>query len=167
MEVILRRILIYGEDPAQKNSIGYRAMSEVDVVTATANAASCGTLDYISVQYKWPTQNLLSASKKVNRRKQLAVIQSTTPKLILVPKCIDVGASKQYISEMVDEISELDCKVVSITHLAFIKNLQNEHVDLILSMLKKIKETKVKIVYLDIENNWYENMQKSIDEVEK
>jgi hypothetical protein len=156
MEIILRKIFIHNSDPSKKYSTGYRALQDAELVTATANAASWSTLHQISEKYNWRYQQLLTASKKVNKRKKLAIIESVTPSLILVPKCVGHEDSSRFVDEMIESIYSIKCQILSVTHFAFAKSFDVNLFKTLIKSIKGMNEFGCKVVYVDIEASHYE-----------
>lgn len=163
MEIILRKLNSYGNDPSMKVMTAYKPLGEACLVMATANADKSGTLQNISYAYGWNNDQILTAAKKVNRRKKVAMLYDASPNLILIPKCDTKDEAIKYLDDVVDFIKGEDIDILSITHFAYIENIPNEHIDLVINSLHRISSTGVKVTYLDIESKFYESLKKKID----
>lgn len=163
MEVILRKLNIYRNEPAVKTMTAYKALGEANLVMATANADTSGTLQRISYAYGWNTDQFLTAAKKVNKRKKVAMIYDASPKVILIPKCDTKEEAKKYIDDVIYFISDEVVEVLSITHFAYIENFPEEHIELVIDSLHRISNVGVKITYLDIESKFYDSMKLKIE----
>ena len=159
MEVILRKLNIYRNEAAIKTIAAYKTLGEVNLVMVTANADSSGTLQKISYAYGWNTDQFLTAAKKVNKRKKVAMIYDASPKVILIPKCDTKEEAVKYIDDVIDLISEEDVEVLSITHFAYIENFPEEHINLVIDSLHRISNAGVKVTYLDIESKFYDSIK--------
>lgn len=156
MEIILRKLNAYGNDPSMKVMTAYKPLVEANLVMAAANADKSGALQNISYAYGWNNDQILTAAKKVNKRKKVAMIYDASPNLILIPKCDTKDEAKKYLDDVVGFIKGEEIDVLSITHFAYIENIPNEHIDLVINSLYRISSTGVKFTYFDIDNKFYD-----------
>jgi Cft2 family RNA processing exonuclease len=164
MKIILRPIFATKSDPKGKKPLGYRKIEDADVVIATANACTGGPLAKIANAYGWNEKMILSASKKSNRRKCIAVIETISPSLIIVPKTLSAEQARDYTQIVLEEIKKIDARTLNFTHFGFNSDLLSA--DVMKTLVLEIKAEMAdyeSVAFLDVENQHIEQATKLLD----
>jgi Cft2 family RNA processing exonuclease len=164
MKIILRPIFASKSDPKGKKPLGYRKIEDADAVIATANACTGGPLAKIANAYGWNEKMLMSASKKCNRRKCIAVIETINPSLIIIPKTLSAEMAKDYTKIVLGEIKKIDARTLNFTHFGFNSELLS--VDIMKTLVFEIKTEMAdyeSIAFLDVENRHMEQAKKLLN----
>lgn len=165
MEIIIRKLNIYSDAASMSVMTNYKPLGEVNLVMATANTDTSGTLQNISAAYRWDNRRTLTAAKKVNKRKKVAILYGNSQNLILVPKCGVKDQATNYIDDVIYLIENEDNEILSITHFAYIENFPREHIDIVVNALPRFASAGVRVVYLDIEHKFYDIVKSKIDDL--
>jgi len=164
MKIILRPIFASKSDPKGKKPLGYRKIEDADVVIATANACTFGPLAKIANAYGWNEKMIMSASKKCNRRKCIAVIEALNPPLIIVPKTLCIDMAKNYTKEVLNEIRKIEARAVNFTHFGFNSELLSA--DIMKTLVLEIKyemDSYESVAFLDVEHRHIDQATKLLN----
>jgi len=157
MQIILRPIFASVSDPNGKKPLGYRKIEDADLVIATANACTSGPLAKIANAYSWSEKMVMSASKKSNKRKCIALIEGLNPSLIIVPKTLCTDSARVYIEEVLSEIRTIEARVVNFTHFGFnSEKLSADIMSILVSSINSEMSSHESVAFLDVEHRHME-----------
>lgn len=121
MEIIFRESLHSSEEISMGHKIWFTAPFEFDALSATANVRGFTPLTAIARRYDWDANLMDNASVQCNQRKEICVLTSLKPKLLLVPSTKGVGAADFLIKDLIAAANAIDVDVLNFTHFGFVQ----------------------------------------------
>ena len=139
------------------HQLGFPAIHGVDAISATANARGFTPLTAVARTYGWQREIIEMASDECNQRREVAVLNTLTPNLFLVPKTRgDDGwlpEADRLLSDLLAAVNHLQLGSLHFTHFGFLQGHPPEMemrriLELLLSPLQK---TSLNVFYWDID----------------
>jgi len=139
------------------HQLGFPAIKGIDAISATANAHGFTPLTAIARKYGWQNDQLEAASVECNSRQEVAIVNTLSPTLLLVPKTRgDEGGLlvvDGLISDLLAAVNHLNLRSFHFTHFGFMQGRPPELVMLriLQVLLNPTKSSPLDVLYWDID----------------
>ncbi len=99
-----------------------------DTVCATANMGGFTVLNAISNRFHWDTEVITAAAEECNRRQEIAILQFSQPRLLLVPRMRldDPELAATLICGLLAACAAIDTSQLHFTHFGFTSRIAHK-----------------------------------------
>ncbi len=139
------------------HQLGFPAIRGIEAISATANARGFTPLTAIARKYGWQNDQLEAASVECNSRQEVAIINTLSPTLLLVPKTRgDDGGLlvvDGLISDLLDAVNHLSHRSLHFTHFGFMQGRPPElaMLRILQFLLNPTQASTLDVLYWDID----------------
>jgi hypothetical protein len=157
MKVIFRVREHTFDEICMGHQLGFPEIKGIDAISATANAHGFTPLTAIARNYGWQTDQVKSASLESSSRQEVAIVNTLSPTLFLVPKkrTDDGWPSVVYglITELLAAVNHLNLRSLHFTHFGFIQNRSPviEMLIILQVLLSPKQQSSLDTLYWDID----------------
>ena len=107
------------------HQLGFPAIKGIDAISATANAHGFTPLTAIARKYGWQNDQLEAASVECNSRQEVAIVNTLSPTLLLVPKTRGgdslLSVVDGLITDLLSAVNHMNLRSLHFTHFGFIQ----------------------------------------------
>lgn len=139
------------------HQLGFPAIHGVDAISATANARGFTPLTAIARTYGWQREYLEMASAECNHRRKVAVLNTLTPNLLLVPKTRGDGGwlpdADHLMSDLLAAAKHQQFGSLHFTHFGFLQGRppEMEMRRILELLLSPLQTSSLSVLYWDID----------------
>ncbi len=139
------------------HQLGFPAIRGVDAISATANARGFTPLTAIARTFSWQRDVLEAAAAECNQRREVAVLNTLTPNLLLVPKTRGDGGwlpdVDHLLTDLIAAVNHLQVRSLHFTHFGFVQGRPPEmEMRRILELwLSPLQESTLDVLYWDVD----------------
>ncbi len=139
------------------HQLGFPAIRGIEAISATANARGFTPLTAIARKYGWQNDQLEAASVECNSRQEVAIINTLSPTLLLVPKTRGddggLSAVDGLISDLLDAVNHLNHRSLHFTHFGFMQGRPPEiaMLKILQFLLNPTHASTLDVLYWDID----------------
>ena len=109
------------DEIAMGHKIWFEPIPECDVISATANVLGFTPLIAIARHYGWDFDLIARAADTCIESRRVAIVQSVTPTLMLVPATKGRGKTDIVMSDYLDALHAIKPKCLHFTHYGFLQ----------------------------------------------
>lgn len=99
-----------------------------DTVSATANMGGFTVLNAISNRFHWDTEVINAAAEECNRRQEIAILQYSHPRLLLVPRMRldDPELAASLVCDLLAACAAIETSQLHFTHFGFTSRIAHK-----------------------------------------
>lgn len=153
MEIIFRPMAYDTRMNPINRMFGYVRSLESDTVSVTANPMPGSPLSIVVDQLNLDRARIHKAAVKSNRHSKIAVLESMTPRIFLIPKTTGDKEASAIIDALIENAAECESEVLNFTHYGLIRgNVPEAEVTSIFERFaEKSHESKIKVIVWDVD----------------
>jgi hypothetical protein len=153
MEIIFRPMDYDANMNPDHRTLGYVRSLEADTISVTANPTPGSPLSIVVNKLNLDKARIHKAAVKSNRYSKIAVLESMSPRVILVPKTFGNQDVSELIDEMIESAKECGSEVINFTHYGHIKNEvpEKEVKSIFMRFAKKGPGSGIKVIVWDVD----------------
>ena len=121
MNLSFNAIIITPDEIAMGHKIWFEPISACDVISATANAPGFTPLIAIARHYGWSYDLIAREAAACNESREVAVVQSVKPTLMLVPATKGRGNTARIMFDYLGALNSIKPKCLHFTHYGFLQ----------------------------------------------
>jgi hypothetical protein len=141
--------------------IWFHPCEDIDAISVTANPEGFTTQNRVGQLLGYDQKVMTDAAKASNDKYEIAILNKSTPPLLLVPQTYGRKDSLFLISDLMAACNQLMVKRLHFTHFGFIQNVlpKNEVKQILSFMLHPFMQTSVDTVIWDIDTRVASDLQ--------
>jgi hypothetical protein len=161
MKIIFRPI---PHDPVEiimGQSIWFHPCEDADAISVTANPEGFTTQNRVGQLLGYDQEVMINAAKACNEKYEIAILNKSTPPLLLVPQTYGKKDSLFLINDLFAACNQLKVKKLHFTHFGFIqKELPKSEVEQILRVMRHtLGESSIDTVVFDVDARVIDEIQ--------
>lgn len=153
MEIIFRPMSYDTRMNPVNRASGYVRSLEADTVSVTANPMPGSPLSHVVDQLNLDKARIHRAAVKSNRHSKIAVLESMTPRIFLIPKTTGDKDAAEVIDALIENAAECESEVLNFTHYGLIRGdvPEAEVTSIFVRFAEKSPESKLKVIVWDVD----------------
>jgi len=125
----------------------------VDAISVTANPEGFTTQNRVGQLLGYTQDEMVVAANECNLRFEIAILNKSTPSLLLVPQTRGKKDSSFLVQDLVSACNKLDVKNLHFTHYGFIQNKlsESEFIEIFTFMMNPLTQNTLRSIIWDID----------------